>query len=71
LTLGNFREKIIRQSHVEIVRRKVQQVVDGVTNLNEKFDPPIDGFDRNIDEQYKGLVAAIKFSLFSTSHFLF
>ena len=61
---GNFREEIVHQFHVisEDVISKVQQVAEGVANLNEKFDRRIDRLDQKIDEHHKDLLAAIKFS---------
>jgi len=71
---GNFREEIVHQFHVisEDVISKVQQVAEGVANLNEKFDRRIDRLDQKIDVQHKDLLAAIKFSyaeLDQCSHF--
>jgi chromosome segregation ATPase len=61
---GNFREEIVHQLHVisEDVISKVQQVAEGVANLNEKFDRRIDRLDQKMDEKHKDLLAAIKFS---------
>jgi len=57
---GEFREEVIHQFHIisEDVISKVQLVVEGVANLNEKLD-------RHADENRKDhmeTVAAIKFS---------
>jgi predicted KAP-like P-loop ATPase len=62
--LGDFKEEIIHQFHVisEDVISKVQQVAEGVINLNEKLDRRIDGLDRNIEEKHQDIIAAIKFS---------
>ncbi|MGA2465966.1 MAG: hypothetical protein ABSH06_16640 [Thermodesulfobacteriota bacterium] len=59
-TFIEFREDIIHQFHVisEDVISKVQLVVEGVANLNEKLDRHIDENQR----EHKDILAAIKFS---------
>ena len=50
--LRNFKDEIIHQFHVisEDVISKVQQVAEGVFNLNEKLDRHLDGVDKKIEE---------------------
>jgi ABC-type phosphate transport system auxiliary subunit len=62
--LGDFKEEIILHFHVisEDVISKVQQVAEGVTNLDQKFDRRLDGLDGKIDEKHQDVLAAIKFS---------
>jgi ABC-type phosphate transport system auxiliary subunit len=62
--LGDFKKDIIHQFHIisEDVITKVQQVAEGVVNLDQKFDRRLDGLDRNIDEKNQDVLAAIKFS---------
>ena len=57
---GEFREDIIHRFHVisEDIISKVQLVVEGVANLNEKLDRHIDENKR----EHKDILAAIKFS---------
>jgi len=62
--LGDFKEEIIHQFHVisEDVISKVQQVAEGVLNLDEKFDRRIDGLGKKMDERHHDVLSAIKFS---------
>jgi uncharacterized protein YceH (UPF0502 family) len=62
--LGDFKDEIIQQFHIisEDVITKVQQVAEGVVNLDQKFDRRLDGPDRKIDEKNQDVLAAIKFS---------
>ena len=62
--LRDFKEEIIHRFHVisEDVISKVQQVAEGMTNLNEKFDRKIDGLNKKIDENHQDVLSAIKFS---------
>jgi chaperonin cofactor prefoldin len=55
-----FREDIVHQFHLisEDVTSKVQQVAEGVMNLNEKLDRRMDGSERD----HKDILSAIKFS---------
>jgi hypothetical protein len=46
----------------EDVISKVQQVAEGVINLDGKFDRRLDGLDIKIDEKHQDVLAAIKFS---------
>jgi hypothetical protein len=47
----------------EDVISKVQQVAEGVANLNEKFDRRIDRLDQKIDLQHKDLFRQISLTL--------
>ena len=62
--LGDFKEEIIHRFHVisEDVISKVQQVAEGVINLDGKFDRRLDRLDTKIDEKHQDVLAAIKFS---------
>jgi len=62
--LGDFKEEIIQHFHLisEDVITKVQQVAEGVMNLDQKFDRRIDGLNGKIDEKHQDVLAAIKFS---------
>ena len=62
--LGDFKEEIVHRFHVisEDVIAKVQQVAEGVINLNEKFDCRIDRLDKKLDDKHQDVLAAIKFS---------
>jgi chromosome segregation ATPase len=62
--LVDFKEEIIHHFHLisEDVITKVQQVAEGVTNLDEKFDRRIDAIDKKIEEKNQDVLTAIKFS---------
>jgi len=62
--LGDFKEEIIHQFHIisEDMIGKVQQVGEGVVNLDQKLDLRLDGLDRTIDEKNQDVLATIKFS---------
>ena len=62
--LGDFKEEIIYRFHLisEDVISKVQQVAEGVINLDGKFDRRLDRLDTKIDEKHQDVLAAIKFS---------
>jgi hypothetical protein len=49
----DFKEEIVHHFHLisEDVITKVQQVAEGVTNLDEKFDRRIDAIDKKIEEK--------------------
>lgn len=53
--LVDFKEEIIHHFHLisEDVITKVQQVAEGVTNLDGKFDRRIDAIDKKIEEKNK------------------
>jgi predicted nucleic acid-binding Zn-ribbon protein len=46
----------------EDVISKIQQVAEGLINLDGKFDRRLDGLDTKIDDKHQGVLAAIKFS---------
>jgi hypothetical protein len=50
--LGDFKDEIIHQFHIisEDLITKVQQVAEGVVNLDQKFDRRLDGLNRKITE---------------------
>ena len=62
--LGDLKNEIIHQFHVisEDVISKVQQVADGVINLDGKLDRRADELDKKIEEKHQDVIAAIKFS---------
>jgi ABC-type phosphate transport system auxiliary subunit len=62
--LVDFKEEIIHRFHLisEDVISKVQQVAEGVINLDGKFDRRLDRLDTKIDEKHQDVLAAIKFS---------
>lgn len=62
--LVQFKGDALHQFHLvsEDLTTKLQQVAEGVTNLNEKFDRRIDEIDRKIEEKNQDVLAAIKFS---------
>ena len=70
--LGDFKDEIIHHFHIisEDVISKVQQVGEGVVNLNGKLDRRIDELDRKIEEKHQDVIAAIKFSYASAMIFL-
>lgn len=62
--LVEFREDTLHQFHLvsEGLTSKVQQVAEGVINLNEKFDRRIDEIRKEMAENQQDVLAAIKFS---------
>lgn len=61
---SELRENIVHQFHIisEDLITKVQQVAEGVINLNEKFDRRLDQLAQANENQHKDILAAIKFS---------
>ena len=62
--LNDFKGDILHQFSIisEDLTTKVQQVAEGVSNLNEKFDRRLDELTGMNDSQHKDILAAIKFS---------
>ena len=62
--LNDFKSEILHQFRIisEDVTTKVQQVAEGVSNLNEKFDRRLDELAGMNESQHKDILAAIKFS---------
>ena len=62
--LNDFKGDILHQFRVisEDLTTKVQQVAEGVSNLDEKFDRRLDELTSVNESQHRDILAAIKFS---------
>ncbi len=62
--LNDIKGDILHQFRVisEDLTTKVQQVAEGVSNLNEKFDRRLDELAGVNESQHRDILAAIKFS---------
>jgi phage shock protein A len=46
----------------EKVEDRIQQIAEGVTNLNEKFDRRLDEMNHSMEQRHQDILSAIKFS---------